>query len=659
MKQCLLLVYVLSAFVIVKGQVAYTDKPLSLQLYPRNPVNNTATVVTSGTITSPGIVLVKLEVYKNNVLVKTSSQSLAGNVNESFSFSETIIAELSNYKFVVSILFTNGVWVENYVADKVVAGDAIIIQGQSNAESALVQGSSAAYQNDFIRVYFSGSDVWFPPFIQWYIGQGDGYNGTVGNTGQWGLVLANYLVTQTNYPIAVFNGAQAASPISYFLRNNTVRSDLSTNYGRLLTRIQGTGFQNNIRAVFWYQGEANAQNLELDDINTYKTKFYALRNAWLEDYPGVNRFYISQIRYGCGQFQNTTVLIKEALRQIAVENADTRIYGTGALQHDADLCHFTFVNGYEKLGIDWSYIVKKDLYGGADLADIESPLVVSVSQINSREIQLKLKSPSDNISIQTGSLDDFHFEGASVQPVIQNAAISGNNIILTLDMIPPGTTGLSYYENHVIGAAPNIVNANNMALVNFYNMPVLSAVLPTRLVKFEARWNELKNIAFEWSIEEESDMLGYEIEYSRDGINFQFISMTAAINSLATQNYSSKYVLATSKENYFRLKLIARGGKISYSRIVRLTSLNNLKEMNVYPNPVTKKAFLNIHASVVGKARLQMTNIMGQEIKSLSVNLVQGENTIDLGTLISSKKGMYYIHVFMNNDMQTTKIIIQ
>ena len=659
MKQCLLFLFIIVRFLVLKGQVAYINKPLSLQLYPRNQITNTATVVTSGIITDPGIVTVKLEIYRDNILLKTSSQALTGNANESFSFSETIVSELVNYKFVVSLLFVNGVWVENYVADKVVAGDAIIIQGQSNAAAALVQGSSSAYQNDFIRVYFSGSDVWFAPFIQWYIGQGDGYNGTVGNTGQWGLVLANYLVTQTNYPIAVFNGAQPALPISFFLRNNTVRTDLSTNYGRLLTRIQGTGFQNNIRAIFWYQGEANAQNLEHDDINSYKTKFYTLRNAWLEDYPGVNRFYISQIRYGCGQFQNTTLIIKEALRQIAVENADTRIYGTGALQHDIDLCHFTFVNGYEKLGMDWRYIVKKDLYGASDLPDIESPLVVNISKISPREILLKLKNPADNIIIQTGSLDDFNFEGASVQPVIQSAAVSGNNIILTLDMIPADATGLSYYETHVIGNGPNIINANNMALVNFYNMPIISGALPTRLVKFEARWSEMKNVAFQWSIDEESDMIGYEIEYSKDGINFHVISNTAALNTGTTQNYSSKYAMPASKNNYFRLKLITRGDKISYSKIVRLTSLNNAKQLNVYPNPVVKKAFLNIYAPTTTKARLQMMSITGQEIRSLSVNLVEGENEIDLSPLISFRKGLYYIHAFMNNNRQTIKIIIQ
>lgn len=644
---------------VLKAQVAYTNKPLSLQLYPRNPATNSATVLTNGIITDPGIVTVKLEMFRNDILIKTSSLALTGNPNESFSFSETIISELSNYKFIVSLLFSNGVWVENYVADKVVAGDAIIIQGQSNAAAGLVQGSSSAYQNDFIRVYFSGSDVWFAPFIQWYVGQGDGFSSTVGNTGQWGLVLANYLVTQTSYPIAVFNGAHPASPISYFLRNNTVPTDLSTNYGRLLTRIQGTGFQNNIRAIFWYQGEANAQNLEMDDINTYKAKFYTLKNAWLQDYPGVNHFYISQIRYGCGQYQNTTVLIKEALRQVTVENTDTRIYATGALQHDADLCHFSFTNGYEKLGIDWSYIVKKDLYGAPDIPDIESPMVISITRINSREIELKLKNPADNITIQPGSLDDFHFEGAAAQPVIQNAVISANNIILTFDMIPIDATGLSYFETHVVGNGPNIINANNMAMVNFYNMPLALNALPARLINFTARWNEEQNVSFNWRIEEESDMLGYEIQYSRDGTNFKEIIQTPAINTGNRQEYQSKYSLIASRENFFRLKLTTKSGKISFSKILRLNSLNFRREINIYPNPVTNNGFINIYSPVTGKATIQLVTTTGQVIKSLSMNLTQGRNEIDLSSLIYLSKGTFYIHVFRENTKQSAKIIIQ
>lgn len=659
MKQCLLLLCLIGNLLLSKAQVAYINKPLSLQLYPRNPLTNRATVLINGSITSMGYVSIKLEIYRNNVLIKTSSQALTGNANESFSFSESIVSELFNYKFVVSLLLGNGIWIENYIADKVVAGDAIIIQGQSNAEAALAQGSSAAYQSDFIRVYFSGSDVWFPPFIQWYIAQGDGYQGTVGNTGQWGLVLANYLVTQTNYPIAVFNGAQAASPISHFLRNNTVHGDLSTNYGRLLTRIQGTGFQNNIRAIFWYQGEANAQGIYAEDINSYKAKFYALRNAWLENYQGVNHFYISQIRYGCGQSQATTVLIKEALRQIALENADTRIYGTGALQHYTDLCHFPFTNGYEKLGMDWKYIVKEDLYGAPKLTDIESPFVVSVTAIDSKEIQLKLKNNGDHIVIDNGSLDDFHFEGTSTKTVIHKAEISGNSIILKVNKIPSDATGLSYYETPGVGNGPTIVNANNMAMVHFYNMPITSVALPTKLVKFEARWAAMKNVSFLWSVEEESDMIGYEIQYSQDGINFLPVSYTTALNSGHAQKYSAEYTLTSSKHNYFRLKLLSVAGSPNFSKIIRLSSMNFSNGLNVYPNPVTSAALLNLNALTPGKATIRLVNILGQEIKTLTVFVLEGQNEINLSAMIPGKKGLYYIHVYTNSKKQTTKILFQ
>ena len=71
--------------------------------------------------------------------------------------------------------------------DDIVAGDVYIVQGQSNAAAVMYNGSSGAYQNDYLRVYSGGytNSSSVVSDDQWYYAQGDGNENSGGNAGQW------------------------------------------------------------------------------------------------------------------------------------------------------------------------------------------------------------------------------------------------------------------------------------------------------------------------------------------------------------------------------------------------------------------------------------------------------------------------------------------
>ena len=69
--------------------------------------------------------------------------------------------------------------------------------------------------------------------------------------------MANQIMTANNVPLAIFNAAFGGQLISFFQRNDALHDDISTNYGRLLRRLQRAGVAGSVRTILFYQGESD------------------------------------------------------------------------------------------------------------------------------------------------------------------------------------------------------------------------------------------------------------------------------------------------------------------------------------------------------------------------------------------------------------------
>ena len=115
-----------------------------------------------------------------------------------------------------------------------------------------------------------------------------------------------------------FLPAVGATPIGYHQRNDNNPTDLDTNYGRLLYSTQAAGVDSMARAMLWYQGESNGQTIP----SIYFEAFEALLDDWNEDYPGLERVYVFQVREGCG---DPTVPLRDVFRQLADAFCDVAV----------------------------------------------------------------------------------------------------------------------------------------------------------------------------------------------------------------------------------------------------------------------------------------------------------------------------------------------
>jgi hypothetical protein len=479
-------------------QAQVTSFPSNNQLYPRDLSTNKATILVSGSLkNTTAYTQVRLKKYRNGVLQTTSTLNLVYNSKgiAKYNFSSQIPAELANYKFSL-YGFKNNTETLIKSANKVVAGDAYIIQGQSNAVANLrgefttendANNSVNAPKRDFVRVYGSGSSTGSYTKA-WFVGDGNAWYETNGNTGQWGMRMGSNIAAQKKVPVAIFNGGSPGSDIAFFQRNEYDPADQETNYGRLLKRIQMAGLQNNIRALIWYQGESDVEGaLSGTQLSTdeYKLAFNALLDGWKTDYPGLSKFYLFQIRFGCGMSNADNCLkIQEAQRQLDKESTEiltispantSQLFDGGIINY----CHFNFYDGYRNMG-DWiSKLIRRDLYNETTLpAHIESPEPETASfsivddQGIASQLKLTLKNQSSAFSLSGDLSSLFRLDGGSYN--IESVDINGNDLLINFsrnDGTINNPVSVSYL-GHDQEAAPVLTNASGLALINFEYFPV-------------------------------------------------------------------------------------------------------------------------------------------------------------------------------------------
>ncbi len=111
-----------------------------------------------------------------------------------------------------------------------------------------------------------------------------------------------------------------------------------------------TGFQNSIRAIFWYQGESDSN--PGNSVEVYKESFKKLYNDWKSDYKNFQRLFIIQTKLSCLADAEASCKIAEAHRELYMELPQTSILATNGLKHlgPGAWCHYTYDDGYKLIG---------------------------------------------------------------------------------------------------------------------------------------------------------------------------------------------------------------------------------------------------------------------------------------------------------------------
>lgn len=431
--------------------------PTSRQLVPRPGQTATSVPVTvTGQAVDADVTAVELRTARDGQ--RWTQRDAVTPSDPRFSFTVRLPVALSASDLELWALSPNG---DRRIARAVdvVAGDAFVVTGQSNAVATQFNGSSEPDRSPWVRSF--GSSTADPTLATatdgWSYAVGD-TSLRVGSIGQWSVRMARQLSADRGIPVAVVNGALGGRPIAYFARNDAQPTDPATNYGRLLQRLTAAGLvgPGAIDGLLWYQGESDGDNADV-----HVTGFRDLVADWRQDLTGDLRVYVHQVRTSpCNNSE--TVALRDAQRRLPATIANLRVLSVSDLNgHDG--CHYSYAEGYRRLGDHNAATLLVDRYGqerpGVRAPD---PRVAHRVEDQPAEIVVALQSPVDPLTVEQGAAADFRVPGAVVQAVrFQN----GRGLVLTLDRpVPAGATVA--YVGH-LRTGPRVMNASGVGLLAF------------------------------------------------------------------------------------------------------------------------------------------------------------------------------------------------
>ncbi len=204
-----------------------------------------------------------------------------------------------------------------------------------------------------------------------------------------------------------------------------------------------------------------------------------------------------------------------------------------------------------------------------------------------------------------------------------------------LFLVAPSTNGILFIDN-----------------VYFWK----ASALPIVLTDFKAVKRGTTNV-LSWVTSSEINSKVFITERSANGTDWTTLqSINASGNSNATIQYSAVDDSPLKGISYYRIKLLDKDGKFSYSKIVAVNDGLSIKNLTVFPNPFATDVKVSITSETVSVADVRILSLDGRALINRKMNIQKGDNIVLLNDLGNLSKGNYILEVITPNDKLIQKI---
>jgi hypothetical protein len=180
-----------------------------------------------------------------------------------------------------------------------------------------------------------------------------------------------------------------------------------------------------------------------------------------------------------------------------------------------------------------------------------------------------------------------------------------------------------------------------------------SQALPVELLSFNGDCNE-GQVSLSWQTATEHNSDYFEVEKSRDGMNWQLLTtVNAAGNSTQLLNYEATDANAMEGNNYYRLTQVDIDGTTKTYDVINVSCSGAAKGyFSAYPNPSTGsfQVILN-DKNLVGSGILSVKDTKGSELLNRTIEVKPGINMFSV-TDLNLAPGVYYIQI-LNGERAT------
>jgi hypothetical protein len=228
--------------------------------------------------------------------------------------------------------------------------------------------------------------------------------------------------------------------------------------------------------------------------------------------------------------------------------------------------------------------------------------------------------------------------GVNNTPII-NSFAGAESVLVPIAGVRAGAAYLNLLLQTVSTSGDDVSNNSKTLLVTAVGPS--GGVLPITLESIDGSGDKC-NAQIKWSTSNETNLSKFEIEVSKDGVDFDKAG-TIKPSSLNAGNYQFNTTQSSGK-NYYRLKIIDQNGSFTYSKVIPITTNCSDKVVKVFPNPVNTAQTLNVNISGYDKSiKGDLYSATGQFIKSFI--LKNGKNDLTVENL---SQGFYTLKISEN-----------
>jgi hypothetical protein len=215
------------------------------------------------------------------------------------------------------------------------------------------------------------------------------------------------------------------------------------------------------------------------------------------------------------------------------------------------------------------------------------------------------------------------------------------------------------------GTTPNGINYATMAGVTSFSggtggvILLADPLLNTAWLYFDGETNNKTNF-LRWATESEQNSAHFNIQRSKDGVNFTTIGTVGAQgNSTTTQHYTFNDETPFTGDNYYRLELVGTDAKIAYSNTIRLVIADDGRGYSFYPNPTQNIVNYQYEATEKAPLEIEVIDVYGRTLLKKQVTTQVGLNRIPVN-LTEFAAGAYMIRVnhLNSGNVHVNKVIL-
>ncbi len=185
--------------------------------------------------------------------------------------------------------------------------------------------------------------------------------------------------------------------------------------------------------------------------------------------------------------------------------------------------------------------------------------------------------------------------------------------------------------------------------------------LPIELINFAANCNEKSEVDLKWSTASEQNSEYFNIERSRDLVQWEYVS---TVNAAGNSNYNIDYSTVDTDPlggiSYYRLAQVDNNGTQTIYGPISVSCSDKENAMVVFPNPTQGNFTVEISSTeMFANAQLQITDLTGKVINERSTNILEGKNQFTFEGL-DLQLGTYIVQLnSANQTIQPVRIVVE